>query len=193
MSPHKCRMELLENIAMYLKGWRLDKRGERLALIGPNLERVVIIQEKQRFEFIAFCPRHPTGYSMSWKGWGVGNDSEFRIGCSISRNPKAIAADLERRLLKRLIDVMPVVRRQIDEALKELEELNNVYDLMKRFIKVCEYGYRERGKTRKEFFFDGGRGEIGSYNGGYVSLSFERLSYEDGIKLAAFFNQLKKQ
>ena len=82
-----------------------------------------------------------------------------------------------------------VVEEKIAAEKATLDELNQVEHLVKRVLGAENYRYHGTTSTRKELCFRGGIVEIGSYDGGYISFRIGRLSYDDGLKLAAYLNE----
>ena len=185
-------MELLEKIAFYMPDWRLDRRHEyQPYFLGPDQAQIHIREEGERLRFSGIKPLWPSGGYYSWEAYGVPNESigRTRISCAKARGAKAIAVDLQNRLIKNYLPMYRIARANLAEEWKQLDELNHVAALTKRILQGRDYGTNKPTETQRRFCFKEGDVTISCYNGGHMSFTLPYLSYEEGVKLAAFLSE----
>ena len=181
-------MDLLEEIAFYLPDWRLDKRTEPKMLLGPLKAQIYIREEGGRLRFSGVKPsRQGRGY-YSWECYGMekGQHRKTRISCAKARGGRAIAKDLENRLIRYYLPLYKDALKRVAEERRTLDELGHVEALVIRALKGRKQGFRGNDEPRRTVHFNGGSAVISTYRGGCIDLNIGDLSYSEGIKLSTF-------
>lgn len=185
--------QVVADIAHCLNGWRCDQRGETPKLMGPKGARVSIRRDKgDMIEFHACPPNNHDGRYRSWQSWGI-NRREWQsqtIKCSARRPASHIANDLKRRLLADVERFWPMAleRRQSEQT--EIEILRHVTGLFLRIVPGAKVITWNSSDTCQNIGFDGGQCEVTTYQAS-ASLKLYDLSYDDALKIAAFYQQMK--
>lgn len=183
-------MDLLDEITFYLPGWRLDRRTANPTLLGPERAKISVYIESKRYRFTGQTPKRFDNYGYGWNYYGYSaiEGRRTRANCSRDRSAISIARDLENRLIQHYLPMFKVAEEQIAAQKAALDELGHVEALTKRVLNAKNYRYRQNTEPRRELVFSSGQVEISNFDGGYMQFKIGRLSYEQGLKLAAYLS-----
>lgn len=184
--------EVVTEIARHLEGWRCDIRGTWPRLLGPNGAQITTRMERgNRIIFYAPPPTGPDDRHRSWQGWEVtpAQWSNYSISCSTERPAQAIAKDLSRRLIAKLVVFWPQALAKKRREIESLETLQHVTNLFLKVVEGASVITWNSCLHRKNIHFQDGSCEVYHY-GRKASLKFSELSYTDALKMAGFYQQL---
>lgn len=141
--------------------------------------------------FSAYPPSNHNGRYRSWQSWGIDRQQWYNqtIKCSARRPANQVANDLRRRLLNDVEHFWPIAiaRRRSEQT--EIETLQHVTDLFLRMLPGAQVSTWNSCDTSKQIGFDGGQCEVTTYRAS-ASLKLYDLSFDEVLKLAAFYQQM---
>lgn len=185
-------METLEQATYYLPEWRIDKRDSNTkSFIGPHGARIYIKEEANRYHFSAKVPAWP-GYSYSsWTfyGYKIPDSRKTRISVAKNRGAKAIALDLERRLIKNYMPMLKEAKRLISEQEAKLAELHNIEYLLKSILQAKTLGPNNKNESSRRMYFEKGELTVDLYSGGKIGMKLNNLTYEEGITISSLIRK----
>ena len=180
MENRKEQEQLLQKVASYLgDNWRLDTRDRySLELINPPYRIYCTFggwrkSEKNRIFFSGARPQRVEYYQAPQK-----------ISVSDKRDPKAMAAEIEKRL-------WPLYKKAADESIerqkRHKEEEKEIENIGQMFLKTGII-YDKTNNNRQYTIYGGGvglvSGEIYIYGDKKINLKLHNISIESAIKIA---------
>jgi hypothetical protein len=179
---------VVQQVALHLgPPWKFNQLGE------PSHWRFEIIDGQGRS--LVFChdtraDRFRIGGAFP-RDWPRPHSGDYRnIGISAARSPKAIAADVSRRLLPQYLAAFEQAAQRHREERVEEERLELVQQALARVTggRVVSHGQRS---GRGAVFFEGGKAEVWSF--GRVDLELRDLTPETAIQIAALASKWEEQ
>lgn len=172
---------IIEQVALYLgRPWKFnhleqESCWQRQIIDGQGHALIISRQyNSERFKISGrFDPRFTEPMHSDYHS----------IGVSFTRHPKAIAADIQRRLLPNYLEAYDQARQRYIENQAKLEHINNVAHLISKASNGLIIS-DSSGSTQKRICFP--NGEMTLYGSSEeISLSLHSLSVEDVIKMLA--------
>ena len=120
------------------------------------------------------------------------NQRDFcSIGVSINRQPKAIAADIQRRLLPRYLTAFDIARNRFLENQRKAELLDAI---AQSFLKISKGSIisHQSCDTQKNIRFDHGMVTLYGHSE-EISMDLKRLNIEQAIQIAALLKAYKAE
>jgi hypothetical protein len=179
---------VVQQVALHLgPPWKFNQLGE------PSHWRFEIIDGQGRS--LVFChddraDRFRIGGAFP-RDWPRPHSGDYQnIGVSAARSPKAIAADVSRRLLPHYLAVFEraAQRHREEQAAAESRELVQQALVKVTGGRVASHG--QRGGCGA-VFFEGGKAEVWSF--GRVDLELRDLTPERAIQIAALASKREEQ
>lgn len=175
LNPHA----IVEQVALYLgaprKFYRLGEPSEWQFRIIDGTGRGLVFSKQYRGKKFTISGMYLRGARYSHSGYCQS------IGVSISRPPKDIAADINRRLLP---DYLVAYDKMKTRILEDQEQIQRIHVIAQSLAKVTDgHIAPHSGSDQRQVYFTQGQAQI--YSSGEVKLELRSISAEQAIKIAA--------
>lgn len=147
---------IARSVAAHLKDWTVEAEEGHwgVYLVHPCGARIFVTTARHaargRVVFSGCAPKHKNGQSDGW-GWTwdpkrkTTVSNRLEVTCAATRDPKAIASEVERRLIPRFLDAWRAAAAKVDTEDTALEDMITT---AKRIATVLDVGFTSESARR---------------------------------------------